>query len=169
MIQIAVIGRNGEIPEPLAEIAREVGRLIAKKGWLLVCGGRSGVMEAACRGAKEAGGMTVGILPEIDRSTANDWVDIHICTGIGFARNSCVVATGDGVIAIGGSTGTLSELAYACSYGKPVFTLSSWNAVSGDGTPLPVVACNTPEEAVERLTEALREHQHPHRGRCPNA
>jgi uncharacterized protein (TIGR00725 family) len=103
-----------------------VGRLIARAGALLVCGGLGGVMEAACRGAKAEGGATLGILPGGDRRDANRWVDVAIPTGLGEARNVLVVRAADALIAIGGEFGTLSEIAFALKAGKPVIGFGTW-------------------------------------------
>ena len=134
---MAVIGPGDE---PTVAAA-EVGRLIAERGAVLVCGGRGGAMEAACRGAKEVGGLTVGILPGPDRSEANPFVDVVLPTGLGEARNALVVAAADVVIAIGGGYGTLSEIALALKVGKRVIGLGTWE-IEG------VVAAESPEAAV---------------------
>jgi len=134
---VAVIGPGDE---PTVAAA-EVGRLIAERGAVLVCGGRGGAMEAACRGAKEVGGLTVGILPGSDRSEANPFVDVVLPTGLGEARNALVVAAADVVIAIGGGYGTLSEIALALKVGKRVIGLGTWE-IEG------VVAAESPEAAV---------------------
>ena len=134
---MAVIGPGDE---PTVAAA-EVGRLIAERGAVLVCGGRGGAMEAACRGAKEVGGLTVGILPGPDRSEANPFVDVVLPTGLGEARNALVVGAADAVIAIGGGYGTLSEIALALKAGKRVIGLGTWE-IEG------VVAAESPEAAV---------------------
>jgi uncharacterized protein (TIGR00725 family) len=134
---VAVIGPGDE---PTVAAA-DVGRLIAERGAVLVCGGRGGAMEAACRGAKEAGGLTVGILPGSDRSEANPFVDVVLPTGLGEARNALVVGAADAVIAIGGGYGTLSEIALALKAGKRVIGLETWE-IEG------VVAAEGPEAAV---------------------
>lgn len=118
-MRISVIG-GGRIGEADTEIAYRVGELLGKQGHSLVCGGRTGVMEAACQGTKEAGGRTIGILPGIDTAAANDYVDVPIATGLGNARNVLVALNGEGVIAIDGSYGTLSEIAHALDFGRPV-------------------------------------------------
>lgn len=122
---IAVCG-PGEATEAEIRIAEAIGERIARAGKALVCGGRGGVMAAACRGAKRAGGTAIGIIPGYDRSEANPWVDHVICTGLGQARNALVVASGDSVIAIGGGFGTLSEIGLALKLGKRVVALQSW-------------------------------------------
>ena len=125
MIHVAVVG-SGEAEKRHAAAAEEVGRLIAEGGALLVCGGLGGVMEAACRGARAAGGTTVGLLPGVDRSEANRHVAVAVPTGLGEARNALVVRAADAVIAIGGGYGTLSEIALALRAGKPVIGLDTW-------------------------------------------
>jgi uncharacterized protein (TIGR00725 family) len=119
-----------------------VGRELAARGAVLVCGGLGGVMEAACRGAKDAGGRTVGILPGTDRAAANPFVDIAIPTGLGEARNALVVGAADGLIAVGGGYGTLSEIALALKAGKRVVGLDSWDieGVVAVGDPAAAVA-----------------------------
>jgi hypothetical protein len=104
-----------------------VGRALAEAGAVLVCGGLGGVMEAACRGAQEAGGTTVGILPGHDRADANPYVDVAVATGLGEARNALVVRAADALIAVGGEYGTLSEIALALKAGKPVVGIDSWD------------------------------------------
>ncbi len=122
---IAVCG-PGEATEAEIRIAEAVGERIARAGHAVVCGGRGGVMAAACRGAKRAGGTAIGIIPGYDRSEANPWVDHVICTGLGEARNALVVASGESVIAIGGGFGTLSEIGLALKLGKRVVAIQSW-------------------------------------------
>jgi len=152
---IGVIGGSAPTKEEMAA-AKAVGRALAKAGAVLICGGRGGVMEAACRGAKSAQGLTIGILPGIDRSEANPYVDIPIVTGIGEARNAIITRTAQAVIAIGGSYGTLSEIAFALSFGTPVVGLGTWE-VKREGHPLaPIVHAGTPEEAVKRALTLAR-------------
>lgn len=123
---VSVIGGSA-CTEKEAALAEEVGRLLAERGVGVVCGGRGGVMEAACRGAVQAGGLTVGILPGLDADEANAWVQVAIPTGLGEARNAIVARAGAGVIAIGGEYGTLSEIAFALKAGKRVAGLGSWD------------------------------------------
>jgi uncharacterized protein (TIGR00725 family) len=118
-----------------------VGRRLAERGAVVVCGGLGGVMEAACRGAKEAGGPTVGILPGTDRAAANAFVDVAIPSGLGEGRNVLVVRAADAVVAVGGGYGTLSEIALALKAGKRVVGLDSWD-IEG------VLAAADPEAAV---------------------
>ncbi len=122
---IAVIG-GSEYVEEDCRAAAEVGAALAREGALLLCGGRSGVMEAACRGAKGHGGTTIGFLPGETRGDENEFVDIALPTGLGELRNMLIVHACDAVIAIGGEFGTLSELAFALRVGKPVVGLSTW-------------------------------------------
>jgi uncharacterized protein (TIGR00725 family) len=139
-IRIGVIG--GARPDNQSRlIAFEVGKLIAEKGAILVCGGLSGVMEAAARGAKEAKGISIGILPGESPKDANPHIDIAIATGMGYSRNSLVVLNSDVLIAIDGEYGTLSEIAYGCVHGKKVFGIGTWD-VEG------VIKVETAEEAV---------------------
>ena len=107
--------------------ARAAGRRLADGGAIVVCGGRGGVMEAACEGAKEAGGTTVGILPGLDRAEANDHVDIAIPTGMGEMRNALIVRAADAIVAIGGKWGTLSEISFGLKAGKPVYGVDTFD------------------------------------------
>jgi uncharacterized protein (TIGR00725 family) len=136
---VAVVGA-GRASAEQEQLAEEVGRELAQAGALVVCGGLGGVMEAACRGAKDGGGSTLGILPGLDRSAANPFVDVAVPTGLGEARNALVVRAADALVAVGGEYGTLSEIALALKTGKPVTTLGSWEI---DG----VVAAGSPAEA----------------------
>ena len=147
-LQISVIGsgRDGEAR------AEEVGRLVAERGAVLVCGGRGEVMAAAARGAKSAGGTTIGILPGESRKDANEWIDYAVATGIGHARNLAVVASGDAVIAVGGAWGTLAEIAFARVLGRPVVILDPGWDVAGEG----LERARTPAEAVELALERAR-------------
>jgi uncharacterized protein (TIGR00725 family) len=122
---VAVIGPGEASPDELAT-AEAVGRLLGRRGAVLVCGGLGGVMEAACRGAREEGGTTVGILPGLDRSAANPYVSVAIATGLGEARNALVARAADCLIAVGGAYGTLSEIALALKAGKRVVGLKTW-------------------------------------------
>ena len=139
---IAVIGA-GEADGKLYEQARQVGRLIAERGATLVCGGLSGVMEAVARGAREAGGVAIGVLPDGDRGRANEYLSYSLATGMGQARNLTVVCTADAVVAVGGGYGTLSEIGLAKKVGRPVVSLGSWEL------PGHMILASSPEEAVE--------------------
>jgi uncharacterized protein (TIGR00725 family) len=141
-VQISVIGSGAE-SEGRAE---EVGRLVAERGAAIVTGGRGEVMAAASRGAKAAGGTTIGIVPGETRAGANEWLDYVVVTGIGHARNLAVVASGDAVIAVGGRWGTLAEIGFARVLGRPVVVLDPGWDVTGDG----IEHASTPAEAVER-------------------
>ncbi len=140
---VSVVG-SGTPSGELYEKAREVGRLLAEGGATVICGGRSGVMEAAARGAAEAGGVAIGILPDEDRRRANEYLSFSVATGTGHARNLAVVCSGDVIIAVGGEYGTLSEIGLALKVGRPVVALRSWEL--GEH----VSVASTPEEAVER-------------------
>lgn len=146
---IAVVG-GGEPGEEEAALAEAVGSGLAQRGAVVVCGGLGGVMEAACRGARSAGGMTVGILPGRDPADANPCVDVAVATGMGEARNAVIVNTAHCVVAVGGEYGTLSEIALALRAGKPVVGLRTWDLTRPDGTgDTGVVAADGPEAAVE--------------------
>jgi uncharacterized protein (TIGR00725 family) len=139
---VAVVG-SGTATGELYEKAREVGRLVAERGGTVVCGGLSGVMEAAARGAAEAGGTAIGLLPDEDRRRANEYLTHSLAMGTGHARNLAVVCSGDVVISVGGEYGTLSEMGLARKVGRPVVALESWDL----GEHVAVAA--SPEEAVE--------------------
>src|SRR5947199_2961498 len=144
-IQVAVIG-SGREHEQRAE---QVGRLLAERGCTVVTGGLGEVMAAAARGAKSAGGTTIGILPGERREDANEWIDHVVVTGIGHARNLAVAASGDAVIAVGGSWGTLAEIGFALRLGRPVVILEPGRAVEG------VPRAPSPEAAVELVLSRL--------------
>ena len=147
--QVAVVG-SGVSDEGIESLAREVGRLLAERGAVVICGGLGGAMRGACRGAKEAGGTAVGIIPGTDKNDANPFVDITIVTGMGHARNALVVGSADGVIALPGGPGTLSEVALALKMGKPVAGLSAWGHIDG------VIRADTPPDAVRLILEEIR-------------
>jgi len=136
---VSVIGSGAEHEEQ----AEEIGRLLAERGCTLVCGGRGEVMASAARGAKSAGGTTIGILPGETRVDANEWIDHVVVTGIGHARNLAVVASGDAVIAVGGRYGTLAEIGFALTLGRRVVILDPGWEVDG------ALRARTPAEAVE--------------------
>lgn len=118
---------TGEASAEEYERAREVGRLVAERGGVVVCGGRGGVMEAAARGVSEAGGVAIGLLPDEDRRRANPYLTYSLVSGIGQARNLAVACSGDAVIAVGGGYGTLSEIGLARRFGRAVVSLDSWD------------------------------------------
>ena len=147
---ISVIG--GEVCPPEARDAAEVvGRELAKRGATLVCGGRGGVMEAACRGARSAGGHTIGILPgrSAIETPPNDYVEFPLFSGLGFARNIMVVLSGEAVIAIGGRYGTLSEIAYALIHDVPVVGLDTWDFAYHGHESERIVRISDPVQAVD--------------------
>jgi uncharacterized protein (TIGR00725 family) len=149
---VAVVGAGGaQVPAGVLDAAEAVGRAVAEAGAVLVCGGRDGVMEAACRGAKSAGGTTVGILPGSMRAEANRYVDVALPTGLGEARNALVVRAADAVVAVDGGYGTLSEIALALVAGTPVVGLGTWalqRPGAGGATDAGVVAATDPAAAV---------------------
>jgi uncharacterized protein (TIGR00725 family) len=150
-IQVAVCGPS-ECDEELRELAVETGRLLAAAGAVLICGGYGGVMAAAAEGARSAGGTVVGILSGADRAGAGPHLSIVIPTGIGQARNAVIVNSGDAVIAIGGSWGTLSEVALAMRGGRvPVVQLDGWQiSDAGGATPAGLRHARTPREALDQ-------------------
>ncbi|HEX6256274.1 MAG TPA: TIGR00725 family protein [Euzebyales bacterium] len=149
-LTVAVIGAGRSEPATDAT-AEEVGSRLAQAGVVVVCGGLGGVMAAACRGARAAGGRTVGILPGTTAREANPWVDLALPTGLGEARNVLVVRAGSAVIAVGGGFGTLSELAFARKLDVPVVGLDTWR-LPDDG----IVHVDAPEEAVREALAAAR-------------
>ncbi|MBP1600532.1 MAG: hypothetical protein H6Q06_683 [Acidobacteria bacterium] len=154
--RLGVMGSSTCSPR-ITELAVEVGRQIGRAGAILVCGGRGGVMEAAARGAKEAGGITIGILPGESDSEANPYIDIPIVTGMGQARNAINILTSQAVIAVAGAYGTLSEIALARVAGIPVIALESWSPTDPEGRIAPGITIATgPEEAVRLALLATR-------------
>ena len=165
-ICISVIGSgSGDTLSPqIAKIAHEVGSEIAKRGAVLICGGLGGVMAEAAKGAKEKGGLTVGILPGEDSDSANPFIDIILPTGLGFARNILVAYSGDAIIAVSGSLGTLSEISYALLKKKPVIGIHTWNLEQLSGR-MPsceeeayrdrVIRCENAKDAVDRAFAIL--------------
>ena len=150
---ISVIGEGNARPE-MEDLAEQVGEGLAGRGHAIVCGGLGGVMEAVCRGAKSAGGTTIGILPGDDPKSANPWVDVPICTGMGYARNVIVVRTGRAVIAVGGAYGTLSEIGHALSDGIPVIGLKTWAMSRSGHDDDGVIVASDAEDAVEKAIQA---------------
>ena len=151
---VSVIGSSQATAGEL-KLAEEVGRELARRGAVLVCGGLGGIMEAACHGASEEGGVTIGILPGDDRKQANPYVQFPIVTGIGYARNASVAKTGQAVIAIGGIYGTLSEIAYALQNGTPVIGLGTWSLSRNGRAEESIIAMDDPVEAVSKALELI--------------
>lgn len=147
-LYVSVVGAGDATGEPY-EQARQVGRLVAERGGTVVCGGLGGVMEATARGATEAGGVAIGILPDENRGRANKYLTYSVATGAGQARNLAVVCSGSVVIAVGGEYGTLSEIGLALKVGRPVVALHSWDL--GEH----VTGASSPEEAVAAAFGAL--------------
>jgi uncharacterized protein (TIGR00725 family) len=150
---IAVVGAARASAEE-EQAAQAVGRGLAEAGAVVVCGGLGGVMEAACRGAKAGGGTTVGILPGTRRTEANAYVDVAIPTGLGEMRNGLVVRAVDGLVAVGGEFGTLSEIALALKAGKPVVALGSWELAQAGEPVEAIVRAGSAEDAVARVLAA---------------
>lgn len=147
MKTIGVIGA-GKAEEELLKIAEEVGCLLAKEGVIIITGGLGGVMEAASKGAFLEGGITVGILPTLNKKDANPYVKIPLPTGMGEMRNALIVRASDALVAIGGEYGTLSEIAFALKLGKRVVGLKTWN-IKG------IIQASSPEEALKILLKDL--------------
>jgi len=145
---ISVIG-GSKANNKVANLAQEIGREIARLGAILVCGGLGGVMQAAAKGAKEAGGITIGILPGTNKKDANPYIDIAIPTGLGLTRNTLVVRSADIVIALPGEYGTLSEIAFALIFKKPVISLNSWDIPGA-------IKAETSGEAIKIVRKALK-------------
>ena len=151
---ISVIGAS-KCSAKEARLAEDVGRELAKRGAVVICGGLTGVMEAACRGARAEGGLTVGILPGNNRKDANQYVTIPIITGIGYARNSIVAKSGQAVIAIGGKYGTLSEIAYALQDKIPVIGLGTWKLATGKSKDESIVIAKDASDAVDKALKSI--------------
>jgi len=154
-LHIGVIG-EGACSRRVAALAERVGRAIAEAGAVLLCGGLGGVMEAASRGAAQAGGLTVGLLPGFDARDANRWVSVPVVTGMDQARNVILVRSCDAIVAVGGRYGTLSEIALALKLGRPVVGLGTWRLAQPDGRRVPLLTAHTPEDAVARALRAAR-------------
>jgi uncharacterized protein (TIGR00725 family) len=154
LIFIGVIGGSDVSPK-IAALAEEVGREIARRKAVLVCGGMGGVMEAACKGAVSEGGLTIGILPGDSRRQANKYVQIPIVTGIGYARNAVVVKSSRAVIAIDGSYGTLTEIGYALQSGIPVIGLGTWTFSNKNQPECEIIKAKNAKEAVDLAIEII--------------
>lgn len=144
---IGVIGA-GSADVSILKIAEDLGKLIAKRNAILICGGLGGVMEAAARGAKAEGGLTVGILPGNHKSDSNPYIDVPIATGFGEGRNVIITRSADALIAVGGEYGTLSEIAFGLKTGKPVIGINTWN-IKG------IIKADSAEDAVNKAFELL--------------
>ncbi len=155
-LYIAVIGGGGDVGPAHTAMAEKVGHAVADAGAVLVCGGLDGVMEAACRGARRAGGTTVGILPGHDRASANPYVDVAIPTGLGEARNALVVRAADAVVAVAGEYGTLSEIALALKAKIPVVGLDTWELARAGETDDAIVRAGDPARAVALAVDLAR-------------
>jgi hypothetical protein len=151
---IGVIG-GSRASQDILEIAYEIGKLLAQNDITLVCGGLGGVMEAVCKGAKEYNGFTIGILPGSDPEDANPYIDLPVVTGLGEARNMLVVLNSDLLIAIDGKYGTLSEMAFALLYGKPVIAIRAWELYREGEKDENIIYVDTPQQAVEKAMEIL--------------
>ena len=147
---IGVIGQGSNCSKKLLSLAEEVGKEIAKKDGIVICGGLKGVMEAVCRGAKLENGMTIGVIPGTQKSDANKFIDIPIVTGLGEARNSIIIRTADVVIAVGGKYGTLSEISFSLAFNKPVIGLNTWENIEG------IIYQDNPVGAVEKAFSLLK-------------
>lgn len=145
---VAVIGA-GQCDDQTGSLAYEVGKEIALRGYGLVCGGLGGVMEAACEGCRQQGGLTVGIIPQAEKEAANRFVDIVIPTGMGIARNMLVVRSAAGVIAVGGRYGTLSEIAFALQLGIPLVGINTWEL--GD-----IIRAGSAQQALDKLEQVWK-------------
>lgn len=156
IIPISVIGA-GQCTKREAKLAEEVGREIARAGAVLICGGLGGVMEAASRGASEAGGLTVGILPGENPKQANPYIKLAIASGVGRARNMAIAKSARAVIAVGGGYGTLSEIAYALQSGIPVIGLKTWELVKNGKPQEVIIKAETATEAVAIALELAAE------------
>lgn len=154
-IFITVIGASDCSTEE-TRLAEEVGRELARRGATLICGGLEGVMDAACRGATSQGGITIGILPGDSRKDANPYVQIPIVTGMGYTRNAIVAKSGQAVIAIGGSYGTLSEIAYALQSDIPVISLGTWSLAREGVVDKSIIVAQNPVDAVEKALGLIR-------------
>ena len=154
-VYVSVCGSGDAVPE-VAALAEEVGSALAAANAVVVCGGLGGVMEAVCKGAKSAGGTTVGILPGSDRSEANDFVDVALPTGLGESRNALIARAADALIAIRGEFGTLSEVGFALKIGTPVVGLDTWELHRSGEVVQAINPVATPAEAVDLALRLAR-------------
>ncbi len=151
---IAVIGGSQATRKEI-RTAEDVGRELAKRGAIVVCGGLGGIMEATCRGAASEGGVTIGILPGESRNDANQYVQIPIVTGMGYARNVAVAKSAQVVIAIGGNYGTLSEIGHAIQSGIPVVGIDSWSLLKGGKINSAIVTAKNATDAVDKAFDLI--------------
>jgi len=156
-VYVAVVG-PGECTGAEDDLALEVGRLLAEAGAVVVCGGSTGVMEAAARGVAEAGGTCIGILPGFDRSDGNPYLSFAIPTGMGEMRNALIARSADAVVAVGGEFGTLSEIAFALKIGRPVVGLRTWDLIRRGEPVTGIHVATTPAEAVGSALRLARRH-----------
>ena len=154
---VAVVGAGDALDgSPEVDAAEAVGRALASAGAVVVCGGLGGVMAAACRGASEAGGTTIGILPGSSRADGNPWLTVALPTGLGEARNALVVRSADVLVAVGGGYGTLSEIGVALRTGTPVVGVGTWELARAGAPDAGIERMTSPEEAVRRALELSR-------------
>ncbi len=151
---IGVVGGD-KCSAEMARIAEEVGAELARRDCIVICGGRGGVMEAACKGAREAGGFTIGVLPGPDRSEANKYVSVPIVTNMGEARNAIIVLSSQGIIALDGEYGTLSEIALALKRGIPVVGIKTWSLALDETKEESILQAATAAEAVAMLLSRI--------------
>ena len=158
-VYIGVVGPD-PAPAPVARQAEDVGKLLARAGAVLVCGGLGGVMEAAARGVAAEGGTSIGLLPGTSRASANPQLTLSIPTGMGEMRNVLVVRASDAVVALAGEFGTLSEIAFALKTGVPVVGLETWELAKAGKRIEPFLIAASPEEAVREALQLARKRQH---------
>jgi uncharacterized protein (TIGR00725 family) len=164
-VYVAIVG-GYEADEATLRAAEHTGRLLAERGIVVVTGGRSGVSAAASKGAFDAGGTTIGILPGDDRSEGNPWLTFSVVTGLGDTRNALVAVNGDAVIAFDGAYGTLSEVAFALLHDKPVIGIGTWELQRAGVNDAAITRVTTPDDAVEQVAaRAARRAQAPPPGR----
>ncbi len=154
-VTVSVIGGHQMTPDT-AEKASQIGHIIAKNGAILVCGGLDGVMKAAAKGAKEAGGLTIGILPGKEKADANPYIDIALPTSIGYARNAIVACSADIIVAMSGSHGTRSEISYGLVYKRPIIDFGNWDV---DGM-IKADDIEEAESALKQLIGKIRKERH---------
>jgi uncharacterized protein (TIGR00725 family) len=151
---IGVVGAE-KCSAEMARTAEEAGAELARRNCILICGGRGGVMEAACKGAREAGGFTIGVLPGPNRSEANKYVSVPIVTNMGEARNAIIVLSSEGIIALNGGYGTLSEIALALKRGIPIVGIRTWSLAIDETSEECILQATTAAEAVEMLLSKI--------------